>query len=292
MDESSKIPLLRQLQAVVLMYRFLIVAIMLIVIGGSLVLFATITPSTTVFEEFARDIGIALFTAGVIGVALEYYTHKQFQELVTGTVATVIESSSLNKKLDSLHDLISLGGDLRSLGVRCIHQDRTEIDFDRYLEEASPGSSIRMLGVCMRGFHSAEMQLAIENKLEQNCKFKLLMINPESEFVRLRAVEERREYEDIKTDIVASNNLHGNFINERLPPDLRENIELGHYDSATSFFIFSTDKIVIVGLYLRERLGEFFPHLELELRGGGIYLPFIEHFDSLWNSRQEVLIEK
>ena len=81
MDESSKIPLLRQLQAVVLMYRFLIVAIMLIVIGGSLVLFATITPSTTVFEEFARDIGIALFTAGVIGVALEYYTHKQFQEL-------------------------------------------------------------------------------------------------------------------------------------------------------------------------------------------------------------------
>ncbi len=49
---------------------------------------------------------------------------------------------------------------------------------------------------------------------------------------------------------------------------------------------------MIVGFYLREDLGEFFPQLELEIKEGGIYSSFDTHFESLWKARREAAERK
>jgi hypothetical protein len=89
----------------------------------------------------------------------------------------------------------------------------------------------------------------------------------------------------------STNNLHHSFINFRIPANLRENIELGHYDLPATYLIVSTNKTMIVGFYLRAGRGELFPHLELEVKGGGIYASFLRHFDSLWDARKKVPID-
>ena len=115
-------------------------------------------------------------------------------------------------------------------------------------------------------------------------KIWLLTLDPQSEFVKQRGIEERRVYEHIKTDIGAADQMHRSFITQ-LPQPLQEKIELGHYDAPPACFIVSTGSTMIVGFYLREIRGERSPHLELEIREGGICKPFLEHFDSLWTAR-------
>jgi hypothetical protein len=50
------------------------------------------------------------------------------------------------------------------------------------------------------------------------------------------------------------------------------------------------DKVMIVGFNLRGQRGEMFPHVELalEVRQGGIYQPFMDHFNALWDIRIEI----
>src|ERR1051325_2079860 len=80
----------------------------------------------------------------------------------------------------------SLGGDVRELGVRRIHRHRNEIDFFKLLESAKRGTELRLLGVCLAGFAG------------------LLIVDPNSSVVRAQGVDERRKYEDSKTDIEAA----------------------------------------------------------------------------------------
>jgi hypothetical protein len=57
-------------------------------------------------------------------------------------------------------------------------------------------------------------------------------INPAEE---RRALDEERSLEDIRTEIQSTNNLHRSFINFSIPPKLRENIELRHYDLPATY---------------------------------------------------------
>jgi hypothetical protein len=204
-----------------------------------------------------------------------------------------IEISSLPTRLENVHHLLSLGYEITSLGLRKIHTIKSPpIDFFGLLEAADPGSEIRLLGVCMMSFTNGPMQMLLQKKLEQGCTIKLLTMDSESEFVKLKGMDEERTFEDICGEIESTNRLHRTFINFRIPANLRENIELRHYDLPATYFIVSTNKTMIVGFYLRRGRGELFPHLELEAKEGGIYASFLQHFDSLWDQPKQVVIEQ
>ncbi|MGH0036980.1 MAG: hypothetical protein ACQGVK_18285 [Myxococcota bacterium] len=86
---------------------------------------------------------------------------------------------------------------------------------------------------------------------------------------------------------MSADDLHKNFIQNHVSDELRTNIELGHYNAAPSFFLFSTHSTMIIGFYLREGLGEFSPQIELEIKKGGVHAPFHEHYEALWQARVE-----
>ena len=285
---TLQLSVLSQLKSLLLRYRFIIMALVMAMLGFLLIAFGEHLPH----GEIWRDFGIAMLTAGTLGIGVEFYTRKQFETLVADHILEAIEKSSLPPKLDNLNHLLFLGNEMTSLGLRRIHTiSSPAIDFFGLLEAADPGTEIRLLGICMMSFTNGPMQMLLQKKLAQDCTVKLLTMDSESKFVQLRASEEGRNLEDIRVEIESTNNLHRSFINFRIPTDLQKNIELGHYDLPAAYLIVSTNKTMIVGFYLRTGRGEYFPHLELETKGGGIYTSFLNHFDSLWDVRKKAQID-
>jgi hypothetical protein len=283
-EPSSVKKRLAQLKSTLLHYQFLLMALVMAMAGFLLIVFRDRLPHS----EYWRDFGIAILTAGTIGLVVEFYTRRQFEMLIADQILDAIERSSLAPRLDDIKLLLSLGDELTALGLRKIHKDRSSVDFAHFLDAAEPGSEIRLLGVSMMGFTDDRMRTLLVKKLEEGCTIKLFVVDSKSESVQRRAADEGRPFEDIHDDIEALDRLHRSFISHRVPEHLRTNIELGHYDSAPTYLIVSTNRAMIVGFYLRGARGEHFPHLELEAKGGGIYLSFLEHFDSLWAARKEL----
>lgn len=275
-----------ELKDSVLRYRFIILALVMAVVGFLLLVFRDRLP----YPEYERDFGIAILTAGTIGLVVELYTRRQFETIITDRLLNAIEASSLSPKLEKIALLLSLGNELTSLGLKRIYALRSDIDFAIFLDAADPGSEIRLLGVSMMSFISDRMRPHILKKIEEGCTIKILVLDSESDFVRQRALEEGRSFEDIHKEIEATDILHRSFIDYVVPAHLRKNIEFGHYDSAPTYLIVSTNRAMIVGFYLREGRGMHFPHLELVAKGGGIYISFQKHFDSLWAVRKEAKV--
>jgi hypothetical protein len=177
------------------------------------------------------------------------------------------------------------------LGFKRIHKDRTEIKLLELVNSLKPGNELKVLGICASDFNNRLVQKAIQEKLMEGCTVKLLFLHSESKFVRQRADEERRDYIELRKELIAVNMAHKNFMS-RLQPELRQKMKLGHYDAPASYLMFITDSKMIVGFYLREKQGEYTPHLELEIRENGVYESFLEHFNSLWSMRIELLSKR
>lgn len=283
--EDEEISTIAKLKKAILRYQFIILGVVSAVTGFFLIVFA----GRFADPEIARGFGIAFFASGSVGLLIEFCTRRHFEDLMSDHVRIAIEGSSWGPRLDAIKSLLSFGEDLRVLGIREVKRDRSAFDFSHFIQQAKPGSEIRLLGVCMMGFTNAPMQTLLKKKLGEGCTIKFLIIDAASEFVKQRALEEGREYEDIRVDIESSDTLHKNFIEHRVPQELRQNIELGHYDSAPSYFIVSISTSMVVGFYLREDRGEEFPHMELEIKEGGISATFQKHFESLWATRKEAV---
>lgn len=261
-------------------YRFIILSLLLVVAGGLL------HSSGPLFgwPVFIADMGVAFVAAGTVGLGIEYYTRKQFDELVEASVREAIDRSQLRRTVEELATLGSLGREMSEKGVRDLHRGRHSIDFPSLIEGAPPGSHISLLGVCLRGFLDEGSHARFLRKLEDGCRIRLLILDPEAEAVRQLADEERRDPDELRIDIQAASTLHRNLIQHRVPLEHRDHVELRYYASAPRLFVLATAEAVVVGPYLRGRGGEFFPHLELTASGGGVCQAFLDHFESLWDA--------
>ena len=254
--------------------KFVIMALIMTLAGSLLIAFREVLPHA----EYWRDFGIAILTAGALGLVVELNTRKEFETLIGDRVNEAIETC---QKLQDIERLLCLGNELTAIGLRKLHTSRFSIDFNEFLKAADPGSEIKLLGISMTTFGHEQMRELLRKKLAQGCTIKLLILDSESQFVALRALEEHRDPAQFRKVIEAADTMHRFFIGSK-------NIELGHYDSAPAYFMVSTNRAMIIGFYLREGTGGHFPHLELEAKEGGAYMQFVKHFDSLWNARKEV----
>jgi hypothetical protein len=270
-------------------------------------------------SHLSRDIGIVLFTTGLVVFAADYMTRKEFIALLATELKPLrvevetcrdrmlnemaplkTDMSSLTSNLvkeitplrqdipnlsvalDNVRKCISLGATMSTLGIRHIHHDRVESDLRSKLREASKGSEIKILGMIAAGVSDPAMEEIIEQKLNDGCRFKILCLNPESRFVRERAAEEFRDPDEMRGDILSKIQGWENFVQHRVSEDKRSQVELKCHDSTTRYFLFITEKLVVVGFYLGKSRGATSTHLELEIKEGGMATAFIEHFDSLW----------
>jgi hypothetical protein len=246
-------------------------------VGSLMIAFREALPE----PEYWRDFGIAILTAGALGLVVELNTRREFETLIGKRVNDALETC---QKLKDIERLLLLGNELTTVGLKKLHTSRFSIDFREFLSAADPGSVIRLLGISMTSFGHDQMRELLQTKVGQGCKIRLMIMDPESQFVALRALEEHQDPAEFRRVIEAADTMHRFLIGTP------KNVELGHYDSPPTYFIVSTNKAMIIGFYLREGSGGHFPHLELEAKEAGAYMQFQQHFDSLWNVRKEMSV--
>jgi hypothetical protein len=221
---------------------------------------------------------------------------ERLKEYIVRTLQTITANQTTPPDIFELQPDNSLAttGFLRELGITKIYPHRRKIDFPKLIRTAEACSDIKFLGIGLKFLLEDEVRSAIRSRLRDNCKVKLLLLDPTSEFCTRRAGEVRKVYKNIRKDLDSLNKGHREFI-DVLPESLRPRITLCHYDWAPTFCIFIAGKTMIVGFYLRNYRGADAPHLRLELNtnmseddveSGRNYLynTFLEHFDALWGS--------
>ena len=277
------------------------------------------------FGHLSRDIGIVLFTTGLVVCAADYMTRKEFIALMATELKPLREevetcrdsmlsemaplktdmsalmsnlvkeipslrqdSPNLSVALDNIRRCISLGATMSALGIKHIHHDRVDSDLRSKLNEAGNQSEIKILGIIAAGLNDPGMEQIIEQKLKDGCRFKILCLDPESRFVRERAAEEGRRHAEMRRDILSNIQGWKDFVEDRVSENRRSQVKLKCHDSTTRYFLFITETLVVVGFYLGKSRGATSTHLELEIKEGGMATAFIEHFDSLWKAAKDL----
>jgi hypothetical protein len=263
-------------------YQFVILGIVSGFVGIFLILLADLFANPPLW----RSLGVAFFASGTIPLLVELCTRREFENIMADRIVKAIGGSPLAERVEDIRTLLSLTADLREAGVIQVVRTR-HFNFESFIDEAEPSAAICLLGVCMKGFTSTEVQTLLRRKLEDKCTIRFLTLDATSKFVEQRAIEEGRKPNDIREDIQSVDNLHQTWLSHRVPEGLRPQIEYGHYDDAPSYFLVSNGKRLIIGFYLRGGRGEEFPHMEVENCPGGISSAFLTHFDKLWKSRKE-----
>lgn len=303
-------------------YRYIVLALTLLFAGVVLLFVYALDAERD--KKFwlilSRDIGIALIPAGTILLANEFFTHHQFEQMISDKMHSVIACNSfldvtfkhaeaqrneiksaipssitgqnafladkfqtVEGQMDEILATIPFALTLRSLGVTELYKERPDTGrLVGMLRAADAESEIYMLGIALTDLNDGLVQKEVEKKLAQGCKMKLLWLDSDSPHVRQRAAEEGRPYVELQRDLLTHDSLHVNFVTNRLER-YRQNIEYGRYSPLPSYFIFMTSITMIVGFYLPGSRGIFFPHMELARKEGGIYDAFKEHFNSLWD---------
>jgi hypothetical protein len=321
-EDASKLQLLNQL---LYKYKVLTISFCLLGIGIGCLIYSAHQHEPTFLGHLIRDIGIALFTTGTIAMAADYYVRKEFlneisdkmrplqhdvfgaqQRITAGFLPINTTLSSLgaeikknfdefkadqDAKLKAVQDCILIGDDLRALGLQRVYQDRTKIGLSLLLQNATPGSEIRLLGIIISELGSPDMQRLIEQKLHQGCNIKILCLDPQSPFVEQRILEEGRSLVTTRRTISSANEANKNFIEgllEKLDETNKGQIELRYYSMMPRYFLFTDGRTMMVGFYLGKTRGAHAPHFQLEVRpdGTGICSAFLEHFDWLWQQKE------
>ncbi|MDP8315058.1 MAG: hypothetical protein RAP70_08305 [Candidatus Celaenobacter antarcticus] len=258
--------------------RFILLWLFFIVVG--IILIIGFEDLFTNLKLHRKEFGIAILTAGSIAMAIDFFTRKQFQYLLNRELSNSIESSSLTSKLDVLMSFVQLSENMKKLGVNNIFPNR-EFNILDLLRNAEPKTEICLCGICLSDFVDNAAQEVIKLKLSQECKIKILLLDPNSESLRERAYDEEREEIDLRTVVSNINELHKNFANSNKSSP-NPSIEIRYYYSYPKCFLIITDKSVIVGNYLLGGLGKKQPHIALDRNIFGISDTFIKHFETLW----------
>lgn len=299
-------------------YKFAILMLVFFFCGLILVLFG---------EEHVgvvfRDIGIALLIAGTVGLGVEFVARKEADKVLLYIARRSIEehawpklreigeavdglgtrssqgmeqvlsvSRNLEAKIQEVGFLL-VSNNLRAYGVTQMYSTRTP-DLVSYINQAPRGSTIRLLAISLNRLASDAAETVIRRKLEEGCAIEALVIDPESRYVRIRALEEFEKRPATEAEVGSFVEAFVEKVRHRdyllrnmlydLPDHLRSRIEIRRYDAPTSYFLMDNNRTVLVGFYLRGLRGEECPHIELEVREGGAYHPFRRHFDAWWDA--------
>lgn len=272
--------------------------------------------------EAWRDIGISMLIAGTVGLGVELFCRKEMERIwgdlveekivqTTGDRFTALETrlqdidrqarvdtrslldlqGGVLPSLEVIHDLVVGESGLQEVGLKRLSRHREDNHLQEFIERAVPGSTIRVLALCLNSLANNPGRDLFKRKLREGCHIRLLLLDPKA----CAALEERARQENRTTEedirefrervqIWAS--VHRNAV-QNLAADktLPGSIDLGYYQSLPSCFLIDNGNAMLVGFYLHGCRGDRCPQLEIENRQNGFYQQFDKHFETLWARR-------
>ncbi|MFL6237619.1 MAG: hypothetical protein ACJ76N_31165 [Thermoanaerobaculia bacterium] len=250
--------------------------------------------------EAGRDIGISMLIAGTVGLGVELSTRKEMERVLGDLIEEKLAEATSDRfavletalpRLDEIRDLVVRESGLQDAGVKRLSRRREDNLLQEFVERAAPGSTIRVMAICLNTLANNRGKDLFKRKLLEGCRIRLLLLDPDdSTALEERARQENRtseeELRDFKERVQTWGSVHKNAI-QKLAADktLTGSIELGYYQSLPSCFLIDNGHAMLVGFYLHGCRGEKCPHLEIENRQNGFYLQFDQHFETLWARR-------
>jgi hypothetical protein len=308
---------LRALRKKLVQYLFLL--LMSILFGSGLVL--VIIAARLYPPEVWRDIGIAMLIAGTVGLGVELFSRREMEKVLgdlieekltqwTGERLALIEAALGNldqqvrseaqalqrvqedvfPRLKEIRDLVRESA-LQDLGLKRLSLRRENTLLTEFIKKAEPGSTIRILALCLNSLANNFGKDLLKEKMQEGCQIRLLLLDPSVDAVleeRARQ-ENRKSAEDIqefKERVRAGDAIHERAVLKlNASKEPHGSIEMGYYQSLPSCFLIDIGHVMLVGLYLHGRRGDQCPHLEIENKKNGAYQQFERHFESLWARR-------
>jgi hypothetical protein len=257
------------------------------IVAGVTILISILILKSPVSDVF-KETGVALIAAGVFGFAIDFFSKRQLLDVLNDSMIATYNSSDIPYKLDRFYSLVKIADELTDLGVKVIRRERNDNRAYEIIKDAYPGSTIKILGISLQSFTSIPVQHIFIGKLKEGCNIQLLALDPSSQFVKRRATEEKRTHNDIFQSISHAIKAHSIFIESLGRERFKGKIAINYYDAPPNLSLVITETNLLVGFYLRERKGQFFPQMELEVKPHGISEPFINHFDSLMKESKQM----
>lgn len=249
----------------------IIISILSVVSGAILVILASSLDnlSTILKEELLKDIGIALIIIGLASLFYEYFLRMNTIDIV---------KESLNELFEKKCEFKSI----ISLGLKNLY--RTSADYN-IIDKAT--KEIKLLGIPINsyfGLEGSHEYTKLKKLVENNCKLKILMLNPNSLHVYYRGKVENNP--DLKGDIEDSFEKKKRFIGQ-LTDGVKQNVEIKFYDTYPLYAMTIIDDCFIrVTPFLYNKVGQQCPTSEYERKAGGIFDAYVEHFNDLWNEKR------
>ena len=181
--------------------------------------------------------------------------------------------------------IISSYFDMAALGFKSIYDDNYHSIIKTMIKDAN--YEVKILGGTLLHFSNEDFASLIYGKIKKGCKVKLLLLDPNSKFLYDPLIEQDEEnLKKKKIDILSAIN---NFekLRERSMEFKNEMLQIRYYNSSPSYFVIQTNKGVGVGLNLLTTNYTKPPLIELYNHQSKLSIPFIEHFEILWNTAKK-----
>lgn len=193
-------------------------------------------------------------------VVLKRDAEKDFQRLITETIESSVEEN--------------MG--ISASGLVAFQQ---ELDNTKLAEAINNSRTVKILQTYAPNISS--LRQAIVDAKKRRAKIQILLLDPESDFVPLRASETPGLHENIDAmKMGVSSNLSRlkGFIEEQ---PKGTDIEVRLYAASPGVCIYSTDQRMWVGTYLRNTDAVSSPFIEI-LSGNWGYETYERHFEQVW----------
>lgn len=152
-------------------------ALVLIVLGLACIITPLLVPGDNFAEGLIRDVGIAILTAGVLGVGYEYKLRDDFVENTTKNLKKVLEEhdDELVKHLEKF----------RKSGLKDVHESLTIELLEENFKKLSP--RVRVLQTWTGFRDDGLMTMLGEAAQRKGCRVEVLLLDPMSEQAKYRA---------------------------------------------------------------------------------------------------------
>jgi hypothetical protein len=311
---------LRELREKLVRFWFLFLMTLLSVLGFGLVL--VIHYASWPLGEAWRDIGISMLIAGTVGLGVELFCRKEMERVLgdlieervvqsTGDRFTALETrlqdvdrqarldaqnlldlqGGVLPSLEVIRNLVVRESGLQEVGLKRLSRHREDNLLQEFIERATPGSTIRVLALCLNSLANNPGRDLFKRKLREGCHIRLLLLDPnECAALEERARQENRTTEEdiraFKERVQTWASVHRNAVQNLIADKtLTGSIDLGYYQSLPSCFLVDNGNAMLVGFYLHGCRGDRCPQLEIENRQNGFYQQFERHFETLWARR-------
>lgn len=274
MEENNILKIIKKIKEL----KTVIIGLVLIILGGLFLVISFKLKDNSFISVFFRDLSFALFPAGIISIAYQYYTEQTMVSNITEAV---------NKKM---------GCNFCKNEFLDVYKSRNDSHLNDFFKKAQ--RVIRILTTNLASLEN-DLQDLIE-KAKKDVKVSILTLNPRHEFL-IRRYKDLRQFEKAKDffeEMIVNLRKFCNEKEKSLKNDDKSNFEIRLYDNPPTLMLFQSDDEVIIGFILRKGRASKFIHIKFNCsdydyeKENKYCGDFLKHFDNIWKDATEISAER